>query len=193
MYPYIINEDGTVEKYHPDKITAHIKSDGPTGSHPPSRERARCPVCQIMVRANRLDRHLRKVHGQEINNSATTLTASTKQPDTSSPKEAQPSPASRELVPCPHCQVQVRTDRLQRHLRKVHRSKVKKKLAPQRIPKMGQIALSDRQGLASETLYQSFYETRDGSKGLGHMRRDFDGAFGSYPLHDDFDDESSAD
>ena len=35
-------------------------------------------------------------------------------------------------------------------------------------------------------------EPRDGSKNLGHMARE-NGRFGSYPLHDDYDDESDAD
>jgi hypothetical protein len=35
-------------------------------------------------------------------------------------------------------------------------------------------------------------EPRDGSKGLGHFKRE-GGQFGSYPLHDDYDDESDAD
>ncbi len=37
------------------------------------------------------------------------------------------------------------------------------------------------------------YDVSDGSKGLGHMVRDWDGTFGSFPLHDDYGDESWAD
>jgi hypothetical protein len=43
-----------------------------------------------------------------------------------------------------------------------------------------------------EAFHQSFDESRDGSKGLGHMRRESNGRFGSYPLHDDYSDESDS-
>jgi hypothetical protein len=34
---------------------------------------------------------------------------------------------------------------------------------------------------------------QDGSKGLGFMRRESNGQFGSYPMHDDYSEESNAD
>lgn len=54
---------------------------------------------------------------------------------------------------------------------------------------------SDESGLGRDnsdelgTDYEPDYEVRDGSKYLGHFRRDH-GQFGSFPLHDDYDDES---
>ncbi|MCL4299786.1 MAG: pentapeptide repeat-containing protein [Anaerolineae bacterium] len=54
-------------------------------------------------------------------------------------------------------------------------------------------AYADNRDMTKEKVYQSFYETRDGSKGLGHMRRDIDGTFGSYPLHDPYGDEAESD
>lgn len=45
---------------------------------------------------------------------------------------------------------------------------------------------------AKATLDESHDEAQDGSKGLGHFRRESSGQFGSYPLHDDYSDESDA-
>jgi hypothetical protein len=64
----------------------------------------------------------------------------------------------------------------------------------------GQLKRPEKAGLgwkedqihALEALRQSFDETRDGSKGLGHMRREWNGQFGSFPLYDDYGDESDA-
>lgn len=50
-----------------------------------------------------------------------------------------------------------------------------------------------QEGNIAEAFRQAFDEKRDGSKGLGHMRRESDGKFGSFPLHDDYSDESKSD
>jgi|GEM_PF-5813529 len=43
----------------------------------------------------------------------------------------------------------------------------------------------NQEGNVAEAFRQAFDEKSDGSKGLGHFRREWDGKFGSYPLHDD--------
>lgn len=62
-----------------------------------------------------------------------------------------------------------------------------------RINKLKEKQNKKRLKSSKEALSQSNYEPRDGSKGLGHMRRDYNGTFGSFPLHDDYDDEAGSD
>ena len=50
----------------------------------------------------------------------------------------------------------------------------------------------NQEGNVAEAFRQAFDEKRDGSKGFGHMRREWDGKFGSFPLHDDYNDESDS-
>ena len=50
-----------------------------------------------------------------------------------------------------------------------------------------------QEGNMGEAFRQAFNEKRDGSKDFAHFRRQWDGKYGSHPLHDDYSDESNAD
>jgi len=199
----------------PTASTEKIIPPAPTQSPPQNpHELMSCPQCQAKVRSDRLDRHIQNVHNGPTK-TKTATPASTKKPVAG--------PAEKERVCCPKCQIYMRADDLQDHLRVSHKGelircphcKVKMRanlladhllskhgqkspagqkpgLTPTQTRKTGKPTVFDRQGTA-EALTQSDHEARDGSKGLGHMRRDFDGTFGSFPLHDDYNDESSAD
>jgi hypothetical protein len=53
------------------------------------------------------------------------------------------------------------------------------------------IAPEGKLGNMAEAFKQAFNETRYGAKGM-HHRHEWDGKFGSTPLHDDYDDESDS-
>lgn len=46
--------------------------------------------------------------------------------------------------------------------------------------------------ISLEALEQSFEDRRDAGRGWGYHRRDYDGTFGSFPVHDNYGDESDA-
>jgi len=108
------------------------------------------------------------------------------------------------LTACPYCPAKVNPAKMKKHITKMHPSKLPLYNKAQKRQQQAQKGKSelrrDKPGLgwkeeqvdALEALRQSFDEKRDGSKGLGHMRREGDGKFGSFPLHDDYNDESDA-
>jgi hypothetical protein len=112
-----------------------------------------------------------------------------------------------QLARCPYCTAHVKTTRLRKHLAKVHPSKHLLNTGARDLPTAAtsqrrterpehtakaSLSWREDQVQALEALRQSFDEPRDGSKGLGHMRREGDGKFGSFPLHDDYGDEADA-
>jgi hypothetical protein len=106
---------------------------------------------------------------------------------------------------CPECGVVVRVDRMQKHLAKVHSGAVveaSKQEKTKSVKARVMDAASKKSGFASDSrgssnfLKKSFdgdglreSDPRDASKYWGYLARD-NGQFGSYPLHDDFGDES---
>jgi hypothetical protein len=74
-----------------------------------------------------------------------------------------------------------------------HRQEKKHPLPKLKKKKGGEpdIAPEGEQGNMAEAFKQAFNETRYGAKGM-HHRHEWDGKFGSTPLHDDYDDESDS-
>ena len=120
----------------------------------------------------------------------------------------------KEFEICPICDVDLLNPaRFKRHLSEVHHitisspkskstkliqakhqmkhDKSQKEIKQQQLP--SDIVPDGQEGNIAEAFRQAFDEKRDGSKGLGHMRRESDGKFGSFPLHDDYSDESKSD
>ena len=109
------------------------------------------------------------------------------------------------LVQCPHCKSPVRSDRLEKHIRttcparrmaKSESSKLSAshaKLVAQQESVSNTSPTTGKTGIEEEALRQSLDEQIYGGKYLGHMRREWDGKFGSLPLYDDYEDEADAD
>jgi hypothetical protein len=104
-----------------------------------------------------------------------------------------PKPDSRHLLPCPECHAYVRSDRLSKHLAKVHREPPRPRTPKPEVPTRPH---AEEEGYRSptrsktESFLQSHDETRFGGKYLGQVRREGDGKFGSLPLFEDHDDEA---
>jgi hypothetical protein len=132
-----------------------------------------------------------------------------------------PSPSSsvpkKPLVVCSLCGVNVREDRLPKHMFKVHPSKsmrfsmpkstqttrdvTKKVKTPSTRPARNRVRLPSRvrqraptrprgQGTANGYLEQIFDDPRYGGKYIGQTLRESDGSFGSIPLNDNYSEES---
>lgn len=90
---------------------------------------------------------------------------------------------------CPECKVRVRGDRLNRHLKKVHRSRGVRARA---VPKPN-IAESAKDVLRESTTFAAPRDKNlDATKLYAHSYRE-QGRFGSHPSHDGFGDESGPD
>lgn len=126
------------------------------------RQKHQCPHCGIHV--VKLAKHIKKVH-----------------PD----HQAVSKPSG--CVVCPHCAAHVKECRLVRHISRVHGAN-----------KKGEVRITRNRGLAksdprNEQVYQNETMERrfDASLGYAHSFRDH-GQFGSYPSHDNYDDEAGA-
>jgi hypothetical protein len=119
---YKVNPDGTVESAaKPDQ-----QETSPTWlikrASTSTKPTVKCPICHVPVKAGKLPRHLLKIHGIESTTPEEKPPSLVSGPD----KKLFGKPVQtigkvdREMVPCPICQVLVRSDRLERHWRKVH-------------------------------------------------------------------------
>lgn len=154
-----------IKQHHPDRLKK-VKT-------PRSHEMV-CELCGAVIKKKNAARHHQRVH-------------SSKPPTQQPTKTVQ---QNRTLTTCPECHVQVRSDRLVVHLRKVHETGQGGDELSARLPCHAHgraITKSDRQKL--ESLRQSLDEREDGSKYWGFMSRE-SGQFGSFPLFDDYGDES---
>jgi hypothetical protein len=97
---------------------------------------------------------------------------------------------ARAITNCPICRVAVRTDKLAKHMRKVHRRSAQSLHTSGPISKSSPIVTPEQ---SLEALRQSDHESRYADKYVGQMRRDYDGTFGSIPLYDDYGDEAGPD
>ena len=87
---------------------------------------------------------------------------------------------------CPVCRVNVRGDRLSRHLRKVHKTRSVRALEPAIAPSGKDVPRG------SATFVAPRDKNLDATKLYAHAYRE-SGRFGSHPSHDGFDDESGPD
>lgn len=69
--------------------------------------------------------------------------------------------------------------------------KLEKNPIPPKVKKKSDIEPEGELGNMADAFRQAFNETRYGAKGM-HHRREWDGKFGSTPLHDDYNDESGS-
>lgn len=194
---YMVDEFGTIKilddspQQEPSRKSTKVKKVFKS-----SKLMTNCPICKIRVRADRLEKHKQKVHGA--------LAESVPSPPSQNRQLSTDKVAKKTLVKCPECSSLVREDRLTKHLNKVHfrrsilstsRNSHSNSAAKKKHGKMQDKAadIFDDIDYPQENLYQSNFETRYGNKYLGQMRRDWDGTFGSLPLHDDYDDEGGPD
>jgi hypothetical protein len=107
-------------------------------------------------------------------------------------------------IKCLYCNSIVNEKNIERHIRKVHPGEQPLSSATKKAElqnRRGRNSKSDRphlvpegqEGNMGEAFRQAFNEKRDGSKDFAHFRRQWDGKYGSHPLHDDYSDESNAD
>ena len=160
---------------------------------------AECNVCHASIRADQLEAHVRQAHASErpSTGSSTAIVGS-------KPQAHQGAGSGKSLVECGVCHVAVRADRLDKHMWKVHRtgkSSVapptatgRSKPPPSRSERRDERVSQppERPVYPEQSLRQSDHESMDGSKYMGFMSREWDGKFGSFPLHDSFDDEADA-
>jgi uncharacterized protein with PIN domain len=176
------------------QLTSHIKN---VHYAPPVDPMAPCPHCAAKVRQSNLGAHIAKVHQAQL---ATTKAVPAPVPPTvtriAAPKPKAPTailaanrPSRTDLTVCPICNVSVRSDRLDRHRRKIH-EKTQGKPARNRQSSI-QLINSDSKQLSA--FAQAFHEAQFGNKYVGHMRRQSSGRFGSLPLYDDYGDDADAD
>lgn len=91
------------------------------------------------------------------------------------------------LESCPHCNAQVRHDRIKKHILKVHSDLIKNQEEFEESEE--EFEEFEEHDISWEEL--NTYETRFGEKYIGYLRREYDNSrFGSYPLHDDYSEES---
>lgn len=98
------------------------------------------------------------------------------------------------LVRCRVCNARLKAKKLKKHMRKQHPAQVqeprrqestsnlKKLKTKRRMYKKAATKLSDTSKVASDTI--------DGGKYVGQFRRDINGEFGSYPVYDDYGEDS---
>lgn len=170
-----------------------------------STKKHQCPICSFVGR-NSLDHteHLRTAHRAELDqaiarhvppsrkNKPKSQVTPPSQPAKPAAKAQKPdAKAVSATRPCPICQKQVKPDELSHHLRMQHGKRIAK------AERFARSESSPRGGRSSgdislEALEQSYDDKRDASRGWGHLRRDYDGTWGSMPVHDDYGDESAA-
>jgi len=109
-----------------------------------------------------------------------------------------------QLLQCPHCKSKVKATRLKRHVKRVHGKDTPTAIVPQLRPKAGSNfgsgATASLPGRvlppdhASDDVFEQTVgsDRRDSTRGIGHVVRE-SGRYGSYPIHDGFDDESGPD
>lgn len=203
----------------------------------------KCPECPAMVRSERLDKHIAKVHS-EVKRPVhlTTKTASVietkknqrpkkplrKEPrvrlstleavyqnatgqwrerDTSKHGGVSAPPGSANATPleklrqqfsasettCPHCGAKVMKGYLKIHKKKSCKVLLRQKSYCRKPRRSKGTGNQEVQRVKKQARGSGNVTEHDGSKGLGLMRREFNGQYGSYPMHDDYSEESNAD
>ena len=97
--------------------------------------------------------------------------------------------SSQKLVQCPKCRCSVRFDRLKNHLKKVHHDQQSV------VDSEGSVEFENDESDDYVDWYAcNSVDRMDGSKYIGYHRREYeDSRFGSFPVHDDYSEESWAD
>lgn len=181
-------------------LSLNSKQTSPILTTPDTQDRfVICHHCYANVLPKNMPKHLRKVHGVTERKQNTKLpVVSSKLPIAGNAlKRNMPLENVVGFEVCPECRERIRPDKLSEHRRKEHgvvlesykNARIAKKKKNQQtgtIPKR-----QEKTDAIEEMFNQSFDERIDGSKHWGHLRREH-GRFGSHPLFDDYDDESTA-
>lgn len=167
-----------------------------------------CPYCKAHVRFDVMDRHILAMHPElrlgpdgdidAVVEEMRLLLPPARRANTN--QAAQQTATPHEMTTCPTCGVPVRLDRLERHIRKVHKAHLRSTPQQGRLRPLSSGAdlppapkrASRQVRVHLEDLEQAYYEERDGGKYLGFLQRERSGRFGSLPLYDGYDDEDGA-
>lgn len=157
-----------------------------------------CPICKATIRISFMATHIRGVHNNSALLSSTVDGAhhsSAQPPDEVIRRDQRTVTKVRERIiepkldpsygSCPICKVRVRTDRVQKHVAKVHKR-------PPAGPSNVGSHLSEDPRRKSATHVSPREKNLDVTKPYAHSYRER-GHYGSYPSHDGFDDESGPD
>ena len=135
-----------------------------------------CPYCSLFLNPKYLDRHIYKQHREleiSLKNKANF------KPNIKSLSNSQ-SQAQSQVLSCPYCAASVSQKRFKKHIKRVH-------------PDQQYINTLESSNCA-DWYDCNTVDPIDGSKYLGFERREYeDSRFGSFPLHDDYGEESWAD
>jgi transcription elongation factor Elf1 len=167
-----------------------------------------CTFCNSQVRADRLSKHISNIHPDKKLPPDTKrhTTASDKtRPRKLSPRDMSPTQklSNKPFVRCSICEQNIRSDKWEKHLKKVHAASVTNKVSKSSSKSRNTAPKSPRTSRKSggggidpdvrrRALKELHEETSYGDKYLGQVRREADGRFGSIPLYDDYSEESGA-
>lgn len=157
----------------------------------------KCKHCKVLVRSDRIDNHVRKVHGNCLSKSPKELSQNRPAQNKLTPNSSKKfcvSRSNKSIVKCKYCNSLVRNDRIDNHIRKVHGICLSKPKSSNKLPQNKQnkqtwskYSSQNNQNNPNNNDYIS--RQMDGSKDL-YVIRD-QGEFGSLPSFDSMDDESS--
>jgi hypothetical protein len=158
-----------------------------------------CPICSVKVKAQRLAKHLRVAHpGASDPTLKQSAPASSKPKTPAQTARLKKTPAASRLqFTCPLCGAQISTKRARRHLADNHRvskNEWLERVLPGSAPAVTSRKASSHASTAGDEAgisptQEQLNESRlDGSKGRHTFRET--GRFGSYPVHDNYNDES---
>jgi hypothetical protein len=132
-----------------------------------------CPKgCGAQMRPRKVERHVQIVHPSS--------------PAGKKIEVANPAFSAADFGLCSLCKARVRSDRLNRHMKKVHRAASQRTPQPSVSPSASDVLRENTTFVASRD------KNLDATKLYAHSYRE-QGRFGSHPSHDGFDDESSPD
>lgn len=150
-----------------------------------------CPKCKELVRHDQYTQHLQNKHPQH---SKTTRTQQKERSRRTKRSRARHRTGSRNqtLVACPHCNNQIREDRLRKHIKKVHGATAPKH--PSHSAQSKAKAKPNASSLTNDFLDESIQREK-GANWEQRVSRDIGGRgyFTPKPDHDDYGSESSAD
>lgn len=97
-------------------------------------------------------------------------------------------------IECRHCHKFIEKSKINDHNRSMHpkHNKTQQRKQNKKEDSQPNIAPEGEFGNMAEAFWQAMDEKRYGAKGM-HHRHEWDGKFGSTPLHDDYSDEADSD
>ncbi len=153
-----------------------------TSAKGPNQAVYQCLYCQVHLRTSEVVNHKARCPN--------------KKPETPRAKVAkQPRAVSGDIL-CGVCNRYVHPDHISDHVKKYHRKVpfIPAKTGQENFPNPRyQNPRVERPKTISTRKKHETDDHMDGSKDLGHLRRESNGQFGSFPLHDDYSEESGAD